>query len=545
MSVPKETVNEIITRIDENLAKYDPLSKTWEKFRELHDAGYLKEALTYLNKYAGSFSDKQRYSDEWCFTSDWQLTPSILNTIMENKIDIPDRIWYQLREEQNPDKYRIMCKYQPDRFKRTFYPHTQGVFNLHTYKSVSVFECILEIFGIEYIDDILRSNVNALLGYPNTPYRIPVPVSDEMFLFYLKRINSEEAIMAFLKVTEILVDGHLLIFYPVVKRNIEAVLNKIDVNQIYLHTDPEIQLSMIKRGFKLTDNAHMIIKDSSVLEYLYDNKISTELLFRNASFIGNYIMVFRQIMEKDTPQAVAQAKWKKFQQQAPIQIPQDSPSFTPYQPGENSPYCNTAVKVAGSPQSLLPTYEANIDTSYSDKWNSKDTHITLFPEEKYRFVNLYPNVHVAVGLMKHDYLRELIRIGADVNMIRNGTTPLLLAISKQDITSVRILLEAGACKESAVDGKDALYYINQLQGQAQKQIMDLVYGGQIDAEAVLKENTILKDKIAKLTARLENKDELIDRLQAEIVALKAVNDSLKHQNMVEVNRAAVLSGMRS
>lgn len=169
---------------------------------------------------------------------------------------------------------------------------------------------------------------------------------------------------------------------------------------------------------------------------------------------------------------------------------------------------------------------------------------TLFPKNKYKYVDLKPNVYHAVISFKHKHLKELISIGADLEHDFNGKTPLMQAITNQDLNSIKILLDAGANKESEIDGKNVLWYINTLSGQVQKQIMNLVFGEQIDNDELKKENKQLKKTIKTLKTRLENKDAQIDELIAKIKALEQFNDVLRHTHLTESHKNAVLLGMK-
>lgn len=159
--------------------------------------------------------------------------------------------------------------------------------------------------------------------------------------------------------------------------------------------------------------------------------------------------------------------------------------------------------------------------------------------------NLPPPLYTATYEMKHDEMKELIANKADVDAdFGRRTTPLFTAIQHRDLTAIEILLEAGADINLTLDGKNALWYINLLSGQAQKQIMNLVFGEQIDADEIKKENAILKEKILKLENKLTARAETIDILVAENAALKAVNQSLKHHNQTEAHKNAILSAIR-
>lgn len=179
-----------------------------------------------------------------------------------------------------------------------------------------------------------------------------------------------------------------------------------------------------------------------------------------------------------------------------------------------------------------------------DGKTSSDGVIT-FPENKYKFVNLSASVCYAVLKYKHEYLKELIKIGADVNKwVINNKSSLMLAIENKDQISIKILLGAGADRNSLIDGKNPLWYINQLSGQVQKQIMDLVFGEQIDIDLLKKENTKLKTEIEKLKTRLENKETHIDELVAKNKTLEQIIENLRHMHLSEVTRSSVLSSMK-
>lgn len=391
------------------------------------------------------------------------------------------------------------------------------------------FLCIKNVEILKFVTDALGDlNINSMETDSGRwgPDGRKIQIDDPAILeFWLNKFKSvPDTLRVILKQSGILKHGRLDEGNPAVLPCADLLLDNLDINTIILPSNPKLQLALIKRGYKLTDDKHLIIRDFTVLEYLYENKIQLDLLYRNRTFLGAYVLIFKHIIEIGI-------KSNKYG------------DYTPYDPKENSAYCNNAkISMHGMTHEHL--YKATINTDYLKEFIAKGSK-TIFPEEKYKYVDMYPNLCVATRYMKHEHMKELIRIDADVDADLYCLTPLMVAIENQDLTAIEILLEAGADIDLTLDGKNALWYINQLSGQAQKQIMNLVFGEQIDADEIKKENAILKEKILKLENKLTARAETIDILVAENVALKAVNNSLKHQFQTEAHKNAILSAIRN